>query len=174
MLDLIYYWAATSNPYLQWVVVLGVTLGVVGDHGGTRRIGVVIGVVTAIFALASLTISGWEYQRLIWLTTVNMLAAAPLLIHPITSRQQGIAATFLGLGLVHFAFAALGSSDPDVLKINWLISRLVDLIQAGLLIWWSWPHARERTYGFVRQVAAWLTGGSNALASTPPSVRAPD
>ena len=171
MLDLIYYWAAMLNPYTQWAIVFAVTLGVIGNHGGTRRIGAVVGAVTAIFAVASLVTPDWAHQRLIWLAAVNALAAAPLLIHPITSRQQGIAATFLGLGVMHCTFAVLGSTDPDALKVNWLISRLVDLVQAGLLVWWSWPHARERTYGFLREVAARLTGGRNALASTPPPIR---
>lgn len=175
MLDLIYYWAVQANPAVQWAIALAATLGLIANHGGTRRIAIVIGIVTLIFSLWAY-VPGWEYQRLIWLTAVNALAAAPLLVHPITARQQVIAATFLGLGAVHFVFAVTSGPvpDPDMLKVNWLVSRLVDAVQAGLLLWWSWPHARERTHGLARQILARLSARRNALASAAPPVRAPD
>lgn len=170
MLDLIYYWAAQADPYAQWAIVLAVGAGVLANHGGTRRIGLVVGGVTLFFMAAS-QVPDWPNQRMIWLTAVNLLAAVPLLIHPVTSRQQGIAATFLGLGVMHCAFAIWGTADVDVLKVNWLLSRLIDVIQAGLLMWWSWPHARERINGGLHQGFARGSGRHNAVASVPPAVR---
>ncbi len=174
MLDLIYYWAALLNPWLQWLIAFAVGLGIIARHGGTQRIAIVIGIVTVILMVAAALVPGWSQQRMIWLTAVNALAAIPLLVHPRTVRQQIVAATFLGLGVTHCIFAWTGVADTDVLKINWLISRLVDLVQAGLLTWWSWPHARERTYGFAHQVASYVSRRRHPVAPHTSSIQAPD
>lgn len=173
-LDVVYGWAVTFNPWLQWFIAFAVGLGVIASHGGTRRIAIVIGIVTAILMVAAALIPGWAHQRMIWLTAANALAAIPLLVHPVTVRQQIVAATFLGLGVTHCIFAWVGVADIDVLKINWLISRLVDLVQAGLLTWWSWPHARERTYGFFHQAASYVAGRRHPVAPNTASVQASD
>ena len=173
MVQAAYDWAVMLNPVLQWAIVLAVALGVIADHGGTRRIGVVVGAVTLFFVLAPL-VAGWVNQRMIWLTVVNLAAAIPLLVHPVTSRQQGIAATYLGLGVMHCIFAALSVADPLVVTANWLASRLVDGVQASLLLWWSWPSARERLSSSYHQgLAALLHGGLSKVSDTP-SIRAPD
>lgn len=174
MLDTVYAWAVILNPWLQGFIALAVGLGLIAQHGGTRRIAIVIGIVTAILFVAAYLIPGWAHQRMIWLTAVNALAAAPLLVHPVTVRQQIVAATFLGLGVTHCIFAWAGVADANVLKINWLISRLVDLVQASLLTWWSWPHARERTYGLAHQVAAYVAARRHSVASRTSSIQASD
>lgn len=166
MLQAVYEWAVMLNPYLQWAIVLAVGLGIIADHGGTRRIGLVVGAVTLFFIVAPLA-SNWLNQRLIWLTFVNLIAAVPLLVHPVTSRQQGIAASFLGLGVVHCTFAVLSIDDPMAVTANWLASRSVDAVQAGLLIWWSWPNARERLSSLYHQgLARMFHGGLSEVSRT--------
>ena len=173
MIEAVYDWAILLNPYLQWAIVFAVGLGLIADHGGTRRIGLVVGAVTLFFVIAPLT-PDWPQQRLTWLTVINLLAAVPLLIHPVTARQQGIAATYLGLGAIHCIFAAFASADPLAVTANWLVSRTVDAVQAGLLLWWSWPNARERLSGLYHQGIARMFHSGLSEISHPSSFRSPD
>lgn len=169
----VYDLAILINPWVQCFIGVAIIAGLIADHGGTRRIGLVVAAVTLFFTFAPL-IPGWLGERFLWLAIGNAAAAAPLLVHPITSRQQGIAATFLGLGVIHCVFYVLSVTDPMAVTANWLVSRLVDVVQAGLLLWWSWPNARERLSGLYHKGASGMFHSRLPSVSGTPSVRAPD
>jgi hypothetical protein len=173
MMQAAYDLAILLNPWVQILIGVAVIAGLIADHGGTRRIGLVVAAVTLFFTLAPMS-PQWPEQRMIWLTAINLLAAVPLLVHPVTSRQQGIAASYLGLGLMHCIFAVLSVGDPLAVTANWLASRLVDAVQAGLLLWWSWPNARERLSGLYHKGASSVLHRDLPKVSGTPPFRAPD
>lgn len=154
MLASIYGWALAAYPLLIWLTALACWAGAIANIGGTRRIALVIAGATVI--VAALALAGWPVlPRLFALTVVNALAAVPLLIHPVTSRQQFIAATYLAQAVMHCVFAVsasmVGALPPSAVTVNWALGSAVDAAQAVLLLWWSGGHAVRVAVDHIRR-----------------------
>lgn len=165
---MLYTLANGIYPWLTLMMALACLVGAVHNAGGTRRIAMVVAGAAIIAAV--LGALDWPVMpRLFALTIINGLAAVPLLFHPVTARQQVIAALFAGLMVMHCTFAvageAMGPLPGAALFVNWAMSSAIDAVMSALLLWWSGGHAVRVAVDWLHRAGAALSGA--AVARTP-------